>query len=149
MSNLPTEHPHLVPYLVVADARAAIAFYVDALGATEVYRLVGPDGRIGHAELDLGTGRLMLADAYPEYGAHPPDPAAPSAIGLALYVADVDATTTAAAALGATVLSPPADQFYGDRIARLRDTSGHSWTLHTRKELITPAELQRRFDAMT
>ncbi len=148
MSNLPTEHPHLVPHLVVPDARAAIAFYVEAFGATEVYRLVATDGRIGHAELDVGTGRLMLADPYPEYGANPPDPATPSAIGLTLYVADVDATTTTAAALGATVLTAPADQFYGDRIARIRDPSGHAWTLHTRKELVSPDELQRRFDAM-
>lgn len=145
---LPTEHPTLLPYLVVADAPAAIDFYVRAFGAKECFRLDDKDGRVGHAELDFGTGRIMLASAYPEFGAHPPNPDHPSPIGLTLYVLDVDQTTATAVELGATLLSPPEDQFYGDRVARLLDPAGHSWTLHQNKETLTPEEMQRRFDAL-
>lgn len=148
MPSLPTEHPTLLPYLVVADAHAAIDFYVRAFGAKEAFRLDDKDGRIGHAELDLGTGRLMLASPYPEMGALPPAPDQPSPIALTLYVLDVDQVTDRAVALGATLLSPPEDQFYGDRVARLRDPSGHHWNLHEVKETLSPEEMQRLFDAM-
>lgn len=148
MTTLPTEHPTLLPYLVVADAHAAIDFYVRAFGAKEAFRLNDKDGRIGHAELDLGTGRIMLASAYPEFDAHPPQPGQPSPIALTLYVLDVDQVAATAAELGATVLSPPADQFYGDRVARLRDPAGHHWNIHQLKTTLTPEEMQRLFDAM-
>ena len=148
MASLPTEHPTLLPYLVVPDAHAAIAFYVGAFGAKEAFRLNDKDGRIGHAELDLGTGRLMLASPYPEFGAHPPVPGQPSPISLTLYVLDVDQVTERAVALGATLISPPEDQFYGDRVARLLDPAGHNWSLHQSNSTLTPEEMQRLFDAM-
>lgn len=148
MASLPTGHPTLLPYLVVADAHAAIDFYVGAFGAKEAFRLNDKDGRIGHAELDLGTGRIMLASPYPEMGAFPPAPDQPSPIALTLYVLDVDQTTERAVALGATLLSSPEDQFYGDRVARLKDPSGHHWNLHQLNSTLTPEEMQRLFDAM-
>lgn len=148
MSMLPTEHPTLLPYLVVADAPAAIDFYVRAFAAKEVFRLGDKDGRIGHAELDLGTGRMMLASSYPELGALPPSPDQPTAITLTLYVEDVDAVVASSEALGAVVLSPAEDQFYGDRVARLRDPAGHVWSLHQTRIRVSPEEMQRLFDAM-
>ena len=148
MPSLPTGHPSLLPYLVVADAHAAIDFYVRAFGAREAFRLDDKEGRIGHAELDLGTGRLMLASPYPEMGALPPAPGQPSPIALTLYVLDVDQVVATASALGAEILSPPEDQFYGDRVARLRDPSGHHWNLHQVNETLSPEEMQRRFDSL-
>lgn len=146
MANLPTEHPHLVPYLTVEGAAQAIAFYVEALGATELYRLTDKDGRVGHAEIDFGTGRLMVSDAYPEYGALPP--ASPTGVVLAFYVADVDQVFAAALSLGATSIMPPKDQFYGDRVGRLRDPFGHTWTLHQKLRDVTAQEMQEMFAAM-
>jgi uncharacterized glyoxalase superfamily protein PhnB len=148
MPSLPTEHPTLLPYLVVADAHAAIDFYVRAFGAKEAFRLDDKDGRIGHAELDLGTGRIMLASPYPEMGAFPPVPDQPSPIALTLYVLDVDQVTERAVELGATLIAPPEDQFYGDRVARLKDPAGHFWNLHQLNTTLTPEEMQRLFDAM-
>ena len=146
MSNLPTEHSHLVPYITVDPAAAAITFYVEAFGAVELYRLTDKDGRIGHAELDLGTGRLMLSDPYPDFGAQPPS--APAGVVFALYVADVDATSAAAVSRGATLITEPEDQFYGDRISRVRDPFGHMWALHQRLREVTPDEMKRLFEGM-
>ena len=148
MPTLPTEHPTLLPYIIAADAPAAIDFYVRAFGAKEAFRLADKDGRIGHAELDLGTGRLMIASPYPEAGAYAPNPDHPSAIVLTLYVLDVDQVVATAESLGATVIAPPEDQFYGDRVARLRDPAGHVWNLHQLNETLTPEEMERRFQEL-
>jgi len=152
-SPIPTEHPPLIPYLAVPDARAAIAFYAESFGAVEAFRLVGPDGRVGHAEVTLGPSLLMLSDAYPEIGVDAPAAPEPGSTPrrsamLTLYVEDVDATVARAEGLGATVLRPAADQFYGDRTAQILDPFGHVWSLQTRIEDVSPAEMQRRWDAM-
>jgi uncharacterized glyoxalase superfamily protein PhnB len=117
---------------MVRDAKAAIAFYQQAFGATELFRLVEPSGRIGHVELQLGPAVLMVCDEFPEYGMVAPRPDGFTGCTIHLHVDDADAMTERAVAAGATLLMPPTDQFYGERSARLRDPFGHAWLLgHT------------------
>jgi PhnB protein len=143
-------HPVLevFTYLRTSNAAAAIDFYARAFGAVEKFRLTEPSGRIGHAEMQLGPAVLMLSDAFPEYGLNPP--AGDHDIGCAvhLHVANSDEMAERAVAAGATMLSPPADQFYGERGCRLRDPFGHTWILGHEIEKVEPAEMQRRYDAM-
>jgi uncharacterized glyoxalase superfamily protein PhnB len=119
----------VTPYLVVHDAAAAIDFYVAAFGAVEHHRLVGDDGRVGHAELVIGNSRLMLADEYPDAGAISPRTRGGSSTSFTLTVADVDGVFARALALGATELRPVADQFYGHRQGTVRDPFGHQWSV--------------------
>lgn len=119
----------LTPYLVVDGAAAAIDFYVAAFGAVEHHRLVGDDGRVGHAELVLGNSRIMLADEYPEANAISPTTRGGTSTSFTVAVPDVDAVFARAVALGATELRPVADQFYGHRQGTLRDAWGHQWSI--------------------
>jgi PhnB protein len=137
----------LSPYLIVKGAAQAIAFYREAFGAREVFRLNDPAGKIGHAEIEVGAALLMLADEYPDFGALSPVTVGGSPVALHLYVTDVDAVVARAIAAGATVLQPLQDEFFGDRVAILVDPFGHKWHLATRKENVSPAEMQRRMDA--
>lgn len=139
----------LFAYLIVDNASEAIAFYERAFGATEKFRLVGPDGRIGHAELDFDGTTLMLADEFPETGAVAPATLGGSAVSIHLHVDDADAVVDRAAQAGAAVESPPTDQFYGERSAVLKDPFGHRWNIGHEIETVSPAEMQRRYDRLT
>jgi len=143
-----SEIHEVFPYLMVRDAKAAIAFYQQAFGATERYRLVEPSGRIGHAELQLGPAVLMVCDEFPEYGMVGPQREQFTGCTIHLHVDNADAMAERAVAAGATVLMPPTDQFYGERSCRLRDPFGHAWLLGHSIEKVEPAEMQRRYTAM-
>lgn len=145
---IPDGYHAVTPYLIVRDADRALAFYRQAFGATECYRLEGPGGRIGHAEIKIGDSMVMLADEHPEMGARGPESLGGSPVHLLLYVEDVDAQVPRAVAAGAKVVRPLKDQFYGDRSATLEDPFGHSWTLATHKEDVPPAEMRRRFEEL-
>jgi PhnB protein len=119
----------LVPYLTVSAGPAALEWYAEALGAVEELRVVGDDGRIGHAELTLGDLRMMLSDEYPEMGVLSPETLGGTSSALHLTVPDVDAAFARAVAAGATVLSEPGDQVHGHRQASLLDPFGHRWML--------------------
>jgi PhnB protein len=138
----------LTPYIIVKGADAAIAFYVKVLGAREEFRLAEPNGRIGHAELAIGDGRVMLADESPSFGALSPPTVGGTPVSLHLYVEDVDAVVKKAEAAGATVLRPVEDQFYGDRSGMIADPFGHRWHLATRKRAVTPGEMQKKYSEM-
>jgi PhnB protein len=138
----------LTPYLVVKGADAAIRFYAAVFGAREDFRLSEPGGRVGHAELLIGGSRLMLADEYPDFGALGPASIGGTPVGLQLYVTDVDATIALAEAQGATLLRAAKDEFYGDRSGVVVDPFGHRWHLATRKEAVTPQQMQERWTAM-
>lgn len=142
-----TENPigEVFPYLIVRDAPAAIEFYKQAFGATEMMRLSEPSGRIGHAQLRFGTTVIMLADEHPERGALSPLAYGGTGSMLHLHVADVDAMTECAAAAGATIIAAPKTQFYGERSSKLRDPYGHEWMLGQHVEDVSPAEMQRRY----
>jgi PhnB protein len=147
ISPVPEGRPAFMVGIVVPDAAAAIAFYVAAFGAVEDYRLIEPSGKVGHAELKLGGTVLMLSDPYPEHGAAPPQDGVRS-MRLHLYVEDVDAAIAKAVAAGARVERPAADQFYGDRSGTIIDPAGHAWHLASRREDVSPAEMQARWDKM-
>ncbi len=122
----------VMPYLCVAGATSAIDFYVDAFGAVEHHRMVGDDGRVGHAEIVIGTSRIMLADEYPEIGVLAPTTRGGTSTTFTLTTPDaatLDAMFTRALELGATELRPIEDQFYGHRQGTLRDPFGHQWSI--------------------
>ncbi len=146
---IPDGFHSLTPYLGVRGAAQAIDFYVKAFGATERFRLAGPDGRIGHAEVLIGNSILMLADENPQCGHHSPQSLNGTAVSLLLYVPDVDAAFQRAVGAGAKVLRPVADQFYGERSGCVTDPFGHQWTLMTHIEDVTPEEVSERMKAFT
>jgi PhnB protein len=141
---IPEGYHTITPYLIVTGAAGAIEFYKHAFGAKEVMRIPHPDGRIGHAELQLGDSRIMLADEFPEIGARSPMSLGGTPVSILLYVEDVDAVTTRALAAGAKLLRPLKDQFYGDRTGTLSDPFGHQWTIATHKEDVSPDEMKKR-----
>lgn len=138
----------MFPYLCVRDAARAIAFYTEAFGAREKYRLSEPGGRIGHAELDFGGATLMLADEFPEYGIVGPETIGGAGVTIHLHVDDADAIVARAVAAGAQVQIPLQDQFYGERSGRIRDPFGHSWNIGHSIESVSPEEMQRRYTQM-
>lgn len=140
----------VTPYLSVINAAEMIEFYKKVFGAVETMRLKQPDGRIGHAELKIGGSAVMLADEFPEMGILSPKSlgGTRSPVSIHVYVEHVDDVYKRALASGATSLREPADQFYGDRNAQVRDPSGHCWDIATRIEEVSPEEMQKRFNAM-
>jgi PhnB protein len=136
-------------YLRVRDTAAAMAFYTQAVGAKEVFRLTEPSGRIGHAEMQLGPAVLMLSDPFPEYGIEAPAEGSDTSFsGVHLHVDNADAVLDKAVAAGATVLMAPTDQFYGERSCKLRDPFGHEWLIGHSIEQLTHEEMQRRYTAL-
>lgn len=138
----------LFPYLCVADADAAVTFYCEVFGGSEKLRLVEPGGRIGHAEVDVGAGVLMICEEFPEYDIRKPQPGAPTSVSLHVHVDDADATIARAVARGATVLMPARDQFYGERSGVIRDPFGHRWNIGHSIEQVTAEEMQQRYDEL-
>lgn len=134
-------------YLAVRNASRAIEFYKQAFGAREVFRLTEPSGKIGHAEIEIGTSRLMLSDEYPDFGALSPQALGGSPIKIHLEVEDVDAVVRRAVEAGATVLRPVKNEFYGERVGMVADPFGFAWFIATAIEDVAPEEMQRRFDA--
>lgn len=132
------------PYLMVRDAKAAIAFYTQAFGAVELFRHKAPDGKIGHAEVRIGDTVIMLADEFPDHDAHAPGKFGGSPVSLHLYCENVDEVAATAIAAGAKVKRPVADQFYGDRLGTLEDPFGHTWHVSTHIEDVSAEELDRR-----
>jgi PhnB protein len=141
-------HHTVTPYLTIKDAARALEFYKTAFGATEIFRLSMPDGRLGHAEIRLGDSVIMLSDEFPEYGGVAPHTLGGSPVNIHLYVKDVDAFVKRAVAAGAKELKPVMDQFYGDRSGQLEDPFGHLWWVATHKEEIAADEMQRRVQAL-
>lgn len=136
------------PYLCVRDAGAAVRFYTQAFGATERMRLTEPSGRIGHVELQLGPVVLMLCDEFPEYGIRAPAESDNRSAVIHLHLDNADAAAERAIAAGATMVRPPADEFYGERSCRIRDPFGHEWLLGHSIEDVTAEEMQRRYTAL-
>jgi PhnB protein len=145
---VPTGHHTVTPYLTVKQGVQALEFYKRAFGATEAFRLMMPDGRLGHAEIRLGDSMIMLSDEFPEYGGKAPETLGGSPVSIHLYVDDVDAFVKKAVAAGAVERKPVMDQFYGDRSGQLEDPFGHLWWVATHKEDVAPAELQKRVREM-
>lgn len=121
----------LTPYICVSDARAAINWYADVLGAEIVFEpIVMDDGRVGHVELAVGGARWMMSDEFAEAGVAPPDPARGNAVSLHLRVEDVDAVCARVAESGTTIDRGPEDSPPTGRVAVFRDPFGHRWFLN-------------------
>lgn len=138
----------LFPYLCVANAPAAIDFYVKVFGAREKFRLTEPSGRVGHAELDFNGATLMLSDEFPEFGIKSARAIGATAVTLHLHVDNADAVIEKAVRSGATLEREPKDQFYGERSGSICDPFGHRWLIGHSIENVSPEEMQRRYTKM-
>jgi PhnB protein len=141
---IPDGQHSLTVYLGVSPAAEAIDFYKKVFGAQEMFRLDGPDGRVGHAELQIGDSRLMLAEPCDQGGFTSPDPHGKTSFAMRLYVPDVDEQFKRAVDAGATLVTDVQDMFYGDRSGSVRDPFGHLWFIGTHKEDLTPDEIRKR-----
>lgn len=150
VSPIPTGYHSVTPYLVIKGAAQAIDYYKKVFGANELVRMAGPDGKIGHAELEIGDSRIMLADENPSMGQGYSSAATIGAtpVSLYLYVPDVDRIFEKAVAEGAKVLRPVQDQFYGDRSGFFQDPFGHLWGVATHVEDVSPQEMKERMKKM-
>jgi PhnB protein len=148
---VPEGYHTVTPYFSVQNGVEAIAFYKKALGAVELYRIDAPGGKIGHAELQIGDSRIMLADEFldmPDAVAKSPRTLGGTSFGINLYVEDVDARFKQAVDAGATVKRPLKNQFYGDRSGTIEDPFGHLWTISSHVEDVSPEEMKRRMAEM-
>ena len=144
---IPDGYRSVTPYLYVRGAARAIDFYSAALGASEMFRMPGPDGRIMHAEIKVGDSIVMLADENPANGVMSPQTVGGSSVGLHLYVENVDAVIAKAVENGAKALRAIKDQFYGDRAGSFLDPFGYTWHVATHVEDVSPEELRKRMSA--
>jgi PhnB protein len=141
---IPKGYNSVTPYLVIKGAAKAIDYYKNVFGATEVMRMDGPDGKIGHAELQIGDSRIMLADENQAMGNRSAESIGGSPVSLYVYLPDCDAVIKKAESKGGKVLKPAADQFYGDRSGFFQDPFGHLWGVATHKEDVSEAEMAER-----
>jgi PhnB protein len=141
---IPEGYHSVTPYLILSSASDAIAFYEKAFGAEEVMCLADPGGKVHHAEIRIGDSRIMLADEHPEIQALSPKTVGGWPVPIHLYVEDVDAAVERAVAVGAKLIRPVADQFYGDRTGGVEDPFGYRWFIATHKEDLTIEEIRRR-----
>jgi PhnB protein len=144
---IPEGYHSLTPYLAVEDASKAIDFYKEAFGAEELLRMPGPDGKIAHAELQLGDSKLMLSDPFPQSNVRPPAERGGPTGSIFMYVEDVDSLFEQAQRAGADVVSELEDMFWGDRFGTLSDPFGHVWSVATHKEDLSEEEMAERSKA--
>jgi PhnB protein len=141
---IPDSYPRVSPHLAVAGAAEAIDFYTTVLGASERMRMPMPDGKIAHAELQLGDSVVMIGDEVPGGTDPSPKTLGGSPVALFVYVDDVDDVFERALAAGAQSVQPPENHFYGDRVAMFDDPFGHRWNIATHVEDVPPDEMERR-----
>lgn len=146
VSYIPKDYNSVTPYLVVKGATQAIEYYKQVFGATETVRMNGPDGTVGHAELKIGNSHIMLADENPSMGQGHASATSigGSPVSLYVYLPDVDKVVQRAAELGAKILKPVQDQFYGDRNGFIQDPFGHLWGIATHVEDVSPEQMKER-----
>jgi PhnB protein len=141
---IPEGYSTVSPYLAVDDAAEAIEYYTKVFGAEETVRMDAPDGKIGHAELKIGDSHVMLADPFPQAATTPPKELGGTSASIFMYVEDVDAVVQKAVDAGATVTMEVEDQFWGDRFGSITDPFGHSWSIATHVEDLSPEEIAER-----
>jgi PhnB protein len=143
VSPIPKGYRVVTPYMAIKGAAQAIEFYKKAFGAKERMRMNGPDGCIGHAELEIGDSVVMMADEFPGMNTSPSSLNG-TTVNFLVYVKDVDAAFAKAVGLGARAVAPPVDKFYGDRMGIVADPFGHVWCLATHIEDVPPKEMAKR-----
>ena len=144
VNPIPDGYPRVTPYLCVDGASAAIEFYGKVFGAKERMRMPAPDGRIGHAELEIGDSLVMLSDEYPEMGHRGPKTIGGTPVTISVYVEDVDDAFERAVSAGATSVQDVEDRFYGDRTGTFEDPFGHRWSIATHVEDVPPDQMAKR-----
>jgi PhnB protein len=144
VQSIPEGYHTPVPYLTVDNAAQAIEYYQNAFGAKERVRMEAPGGAIAHAELAIGDSVVMLSDPFPQASTKPPKELGGTSFSVFMYVEDVDAVVKQAVDAGATVLMEVADQFWGDRFGTVQDPFGHTWSIATHVEDLTPEEVAER-----
>ncbi len=145
---IPEGYHAVTPYLIIRGAAKAMEFYKKAFDAKEIFRMEGPGGTIGHAEMQIGDSHIMLADEPPNAVNRSPEALGGSPVLLHLYVPDVDAVFAKAVAAGAKITRPVANQFYGDRSGGFEDPFGHTWYVATHVEDVSKEEIDRRAAAL-
>jgi PhnB protein len=145
---IPNGYRAVTPYLALGNAAKAIEFYKNALGAKEIYRMPMPNGKLGHAELEIGDSRIMLSDEAPEWGNKSPKTLGGSPITLHIYTENVDELGERFVKAGGKVVRPVENQFYGDRSGRFEDPEGYQWNLAQHVEDVPPDEMKRRMEKM-
>jgi PhnB protein len=145
---IPDGYPRVIPSLIIEGASAAIEFYSTVLGTTVRMRMDSPDGKVGHAELQLGDSVVMVADEFPDMGYLGPKSVGGTPVTISVYVDDVDTVFQSALNAGATELRPVENQFYGDRSGQFEDPFGHRWSVSTHIEDVPEDELTRRATEM-
>lgn len=147
---VPDGYHSVTAYLIVDDCAKALDFYHAAFGAKEIYRLPMNDAnggeKIGHAEIQIGDTRVMLADEFPEWGALAPSHRGGATASFMIYVEDADAAFNRAVAAGAKAERMVSDEFWGDRVGTVVDPFGHKWSLATHIEEVAAAEIARRMN---
>jgi PhnB protein len=143
---IPEGYHSVTPSLVVKDASRAIDWYSKALGAQELYRMPGPDGRLMHAEIRIGDSIIMMTDEMPEMGGKGPQTLGGTPVSLMIYCEDCDALFNRAVSAGASVRMPLEDSFWGDRWGMVTDPFGHIWAIATRKKNLSVEEMKRAMD---
>jgi PhnB protein len=141
---IPEGYHTVTPYLAVDDAAEAIEYYTKAFAAKERARMETPDGKIGHAELEIGDSLVMLSDPFPQASTRSPKELGGTSVSVFMYVEDVDAVVKQAVDAGATVTMEVADQFWGDRFGSVKDPFGHLWSIATHVEDVPPEEMAER-----
>ena len=141
---IPKGYNTITPYLVIKGAARAIDYYKSVFGATVVVRMDAPGGQVGHAELQIGDSRFMLADENPQMGHRSAETIGGSPVSLYVYLPDCDKVVEKAVAAGAKILKPVADQFYGDRSGFIQDPFGHLWGIATHVEDVSDEEMKER-----
>ena len=144
VNYIPNGFHAVTPYLTVKNAKEAIDFYKRGFGARERVLMPMPDGKIAHAELQIGDSIIMLGEECPERGAVSPQTLEGSPVGLALYVQDVDQVFERAVRAGASVKESVENKFWGDRSGAVTDPFGHKWMLLTHIEDVPPDEMKKR-----
>ena len=132
----------VTPHLICAGAADAIEFYKKAFNAVEMGQMAGPQGKLLHGLIRIGDSKVMLVDEFPDWGAFGPKSLKGSPVTIHLYVEDVDAFVSRAAAAGAKITMPLQDMFWGDRYCKLEDPFGHQWSVATHVRDVSPAEMQ-------
>ena len=145
---IPDGYHSVTPYLALSDANKAIEFYKAALGATELYRMPMPGGKVAHAELQIGNSRIMVSDEFPDMGSKAPKHYGGTPVGLCIYTENVDALAERFVKAGGKVVRPLENQFYGDRSGQFEDPEGFKWTLAQHVEDVSPEEMNRRMAKM-
>jgi PhnB protein len=141
---IPEGYTSITPYLTVDDGQGAIDFYKRAFGATDRGVMAAPDGRIAHAELQIGNAIIMLSDKFPQSACQTPKELGGTTVAILLFVDDVDSVIQDAADAGGTITMQPEDQFWGDRLGQVNDPFGNVWQIATRIKDLTPEEIEAR-----